>query len=102
MGAGKTTLIRLAAGLLPRDSGQLLVLGIDAARNPQQIQDRISYMPQRLVCNEDLTVAENIEPVMPICTAYPRGGRRALMPRLMEMTNLGRFQDGSPASSPVA
>src|ERR1700742_3638815 len=46
-GAGKTTLMRLAAGLLTAESGQLTVLGVDAAVEPQKIQDRISYMPQR-------------------------------------------------------
>src|SRR5215468_5778302 len=40
-GAGKTTLMRLAAGLLRADSGELTVLGTDAATHPQSIQDRI-------------------------------------------------------------
>jgi ABC-type glutathione transport system ATPase component len=34
-GAGKTTLIRLAAGLMPADSGTLEVLGFDVAATPQ-------------------------------------------------------------------
>src|SRR5690349_16559929 len=46
-GAGKTTLLRLAAGLMRADEGRLTVLGLDAAKQPQAIQDRISYMPQR-------------------------------------------------------
>ena len=60
-GAGKTTLMRLAAGLLRADRGSIEVLGIDAGVDPQQIQDRISYMPQRFGLYEDLTVAENLE-----------------------------------------
>src|ERR1700761_821657 len=60
-GAGKTTLMRLAAGLLRADSGQLTVLGVDAAVDPQAIQNRISYMPQRFGLYEDLTVAENLD-----------------------------------------
>ena len=91
-GAGKTTLIRLAAGLLRADSGELTVLGIDAARDPQQIQDRISYMPQRFGLYEDLTVAENIDLYADLhgVTAEARAER---YPRLMEMTNLARFRD---------
>jgi ABC-2 type transport system ATP-binding protein len=91
-GAGKTTLIRLAAGLLHADSGELTVLGIDAARDPQQIQDRISYMPQRFGLYDDLTVAENIDLYADLhgVTAEARAER---YPRLMEMTNLGRFRD---------
>ena len=55
-GAGKTTLMRLAAGLLPPDAGSCAVLGVDVAADPQQVQDRISYMPQRFGLYEDLTV----------------------------------------------
>ncbi|HLN49964.1 MAG TPA: ATP-binding cassette domain-containing protein, partial [Steroidobacteraceae bacterium] len=43
-GAGKTTLMRLAAGLLRPDAGSLTVLGVDVVADPQQVQDRISYM----------------------------------------------------------
>jgi ABC-2 type transport system ATP-binding protein len=42
-GAGKTTLIRLAAGLMRTDSGELKILGIDVAADPQQVQSRIGY-----------------------------------------------------------
>jgi ABC-2 type transport system ATP-binding protein len=91
-GAGKTTLIRLAAGLLRADSGELSVLGIDAAKHPQQIQDRISYMPQRFGLYEDLTVAENIDLYADLHGVTPEA-RAERYPRLMEMTNLARFRD---------
>jgi len=91
-GAGKTTLIRLAAGLLHADSGELLVLGVDPAKDPQQIQDRISYMPQRFGLYEDLTVAENIDLYADLHGVTPEA-RAERYPRLMEMTNLGRFRD---------
>lgn len=60
-GAGKTTLLRLAAGLLRADRGTLHVLGIDVAADPQAVQDRISYMPQRFGLYEDLSVQENLD-----------------------------------------
>ena len=60
-GAGKTTLMRLAAGLLHVDAGSLTVLGIDIASDPQQVQDRISYMPQRFGLYDDLSVQENLD-----------------------------------------
>ena len=91
-GAGKTTLIRLAAGLMRADSGELTVLGIDVARDPQQVQDRISYMPQRFGLYEDLTVAENIDLYADLHGVTPEA-RAERYPRLMEMTNLGRFKD---------
>jgi ABC-2 type transport system ATP-binding protein len=89
-GAGKTTLIRLAAGLLRADSGQLDVLGIDVAKDPQQVQDRISYMPQRFGLYEDLTVGENLDLYADL-HGVTREARASRYPRLMEMTNLGRF-----------
>ena len=91
-GAGKTTLIRLAAGLLRMDSGQLEVLGIDVAKDPQQIQDRISYMPQRFGLYEDLTVVENLDLYADLHGVTPEA-RAERYPRLMDMTNLGRFKN---------
>jgi ABC-2 type transport system ATP-binding protein len=90
-GAGKTTLMRLAAGLLRADRGSLSVLGIDVATDPQQVQDRISYMPQRFGLYEDLSVAENLDLYADLhaVTAAERAQR---YPALMEMTALGPFR----------
>ena len=46
-GAGKTTLIRLIAGLLDATAGSLEVLGMDVKAHSQAVQDRLSYMPQK-------------------------------------------------------
>ena len=89
-GAGKTTLIRLAAGLMTADDGELKILDVDVAADPQQVQDRIGYMPQRFGLYEDLTVQENLDLYADLhgVTAEERGDR---YPRLMEMTALGPF-----------
>ncbi len=89
-GAGKTTLMRLAAGLLRADAGSLKVLGIDVAADPQQVQDRIGYMPQRFGLYDDLTVAENLDLYADLhgVSAEERAQRH---PELMEMTALGPF-----------
>lgn len=60
-GAGKTTLMRLCAGLLTADDGHLRVLDIDVTRDPLQVQASVGYMPQRFGLYEDLTVAENLD-----------------------------------------
>src|SRR5580765_2249882 len=60
-GAGKTTLIRLAAGLMTADAGEWRVLGIDVSAEPQRVQDRIGYMPQKFGLYEDLSVQENLD-----------------------------------------
>lgn len=89
-GAGKTTLLRLATGLLTADSGQMEVLGIDAARAPQEIQNRVGYMPQRFGLYEDLTVQENLDLYADL-HGVSRTARENRYERLMEMTALGPF-----------
>jgi ABC-2 type transport system ATP-binding protein len=89
-GAGKTTLIRLLAGLMTADSGALRVLGVDPAAEPQRIQDRISYMPQKFGLYEDLSVQENLDLYADL-HGVPAGERVRRYPQLMEMTDLGRF-----------
>jgi ABC-2 type transport system ATP-binding protein len=89
-GAGKTTLIRLVAGLMTADAGRVHVLGIDAAVDPQQVQSRIAYMPQRFGLYEDLTVQENLD-LYANLHGVAREQRREVYPQLMEMTALGPF-----------
>jgi ABC-2 type transport system ATP-binding protein len=60
-GAGKTTIMRLLAGIMLPDSGSICIDGIDVVANPQRVKAHISYMPQRFGLYEDLTVDENIE-----------------------------------------
>jgi ABC-2 type transport system ATP-binding protein len=89
-GAGKTTLIRLMAGLLRANSGSLAVLGIDPAVQPQRVQDRIGYMPQKFGLYEDLSVQENLDLYADL-HGVTAEERRQRYPQLMQMTDLGRF-----------
>jgi ABC-2 type transport system ATP-binding protein len=89
-GAGKTTLLRLAAGLMTADQGTLIVLGIDAASDPQAIQARISYMPQRFGLYEDLSVQENLDLYADL-HSVPSDVRQERYERLLKMTNLTSF-----------
>src|SRR6185369_9580660 len=45
-GAGKTTTLRMLATLLPPTSGTATVAGVDLARQPQLVRERIGYVPQ--------------------------------------------------------
>jgi len=90
-GAGKTTLLRLLAGLMKADGGIVSMLGVDAAKDPQAIQSRISYMPQRFGLYEDLTVRENLDLYADL-HGITAEDRRTQYTRLMEMTGLDPFQ----------
>jgi ABC-2 type transport system ATP-binding protein len=90
-GAGKTTLIRLLTGLMKADGGIVSVLGIDAAKDPQAIQSRISYMPQQFGLYEDLTVRENLDLYSDMHGVMEKD-RRTQYARLMAMTGLDPFQ----------
>lgn len=88
--AGKTTLMRLAAGLLVPDSGRIEVLGLDATRDSLAVQAALGYMPQRFGLYEDLTVQENLD-----LYADLQGVAKAERPgrylELMHMTGLAPF-----------
>ena len=90
-GAGKTTFLRLGAGLMQADNGELEGFG-DRRRtaDPQSVQDRIGYMPQRFGLYEDLTVQENLDLYADL-HGVTREERKERYAQLMEMTALGRF-----------
>jgi ABC-2 type transport system ATP-binding protein len=89
-GAGKTTFIRLAAGLMTADAGELRVLDVDVTADPQQVQARIGYMPQKFGLYEDLSVLENLNLYADL-HGVSAAERRERYPRLMEMTALDPF-----------
>jgi len=91
-GAGKTTLMRLAAGLLVPASGEITVLGMDASRDSLRVQTVLGYMPQRFGLYEDLSVQENLDLYADL-QGVAVDERKARYAELMHMTGLGRFSD---------
>jgi ABC-2 type transport system ATP-binding protein len=89
-GAGKTTLIRIAAGLLVPTSGAVTVLGLDSAADAIEIQSRIGYMPQRFGLYQDLTVGENLDLYADL-QGVPGSQRKERYSKLLEMTGLSAF-----------
>ena len=59
-GAGKTTTLRLLAGLLNITSGSAKVAGYDLARQPEAIKRKIGYMAQQFNLYGELSVLENL------------------------------------------
>ena len=48
-GAGKSTTVEILEGLRPRDGGEVSVLGIDPARDANQLKGRIGVVLQQSV-----------------------------------------------------
>ncbi len=86
-GAGKTTLIRILAGLIDPDAGQARVFGRPATDTDRSM---IGYMPQRFGLYEDLTVMENLRLYADLRGLAP-ADRAASFDRLLDFTDLRRF-----------
>ena len=88
-GAGKTTSIRMACGLLRPDGGQIRVLGHDPIAQHRAVTAEIGYLSQRFSLYGDLSIDENVG-----FFAEIHGVRRyqAARDRLLEMTQLTAFR----------
>jgi len=60
-GAGKTSSLRVFAGLLRATAGTVEVLGRDAWRHRRALHHRLGYLAQRFALYGDLTVDENVQ-----------------------------------------
>ena len=60
-GAGKTTLMRLMAGLLKPEQRHVRVEGLDPIARCRCAASLVGYMPQKFGLYEDLTVQENLD-----------------------------------------
>jgi ABC-2 type transport system ATP-binding protein len=89
-GAGKTTLIRMLAGLMTPTGGKVRVAGLDPITQDRRLHAILGYMPQKFGLYEDLTVIENL-------TLYAelrgvRGEQRQqVFRRLLTFTDLTHF-----------
>ncbi len=59
-GAGKTTLMRILAGLIEPSSGEVKIDNLDIRSNINKLRQNIGYMPQRFGLYQELTVGENL------------------------------------------
>ncbi len=89
-GAGKTTTLRMLAGVLRPTSGQARVLGKDVVRDPEALRRHIGYMPQHFSLYGDLSVLENLTFFAEIY-GVPRGERTARIQRLLRFAQLEAF-----------
>jgi ABC-2 type transport system ATP-binding protein len=90
-GAGKTTTLRMLAGILPPSGGKATVGGFDVVRDPEGAKHALSYMPQRFGLYEDLTVDENIRFYADLF-GVRRAERQARSAQLLQAAGMSEFR----------
>jgi ABC-2 type transport system ATP-binding protein len=91
-GAGKTTTLRMLAGVLRPSAGDARLFGASVAQDPESVKRELAYMPQRFGLYTDLTVLENIHFYADLYEV-PRAERASRLERLWEFSNLKPFRD---------
>jgi ABC-2 type transport system ATP-binding protein len=90
-GAGKTTTLRMLAGVLRPTTGDAVINGVSVARDPEAIKPDLAYMSQRFGLYTDLTVIENLDFYADLYQVS-RKERRTRLERLFRFSNLEPFQ----------
>lgn len=90
-GAGKTTTVRILCGLMMPTSGTATVVGHDVVTEPEEVKQRIGYMPQAYGLYDDLTVDENLEFFGSIYRV-PRDERRKRADEILQLVRLEDFR----------
>jgi ABC-2 type transport system ATP-binding protein len=90
-GAGKTTTVRILCGLMMPTSGTATVVGHDVVTEPEEVKQRIGYMPQAYGLYDDLTVDENLE-FFGSVYRVPRDERRKRADEILQLVRLEEFR----------
>jgi ABC-2 type transport system ATP-binding protein len=90
-GAGKTTTLRMLAGIMDPTEGDAWVLGRHTVRDTEAISEDIGYMSQRFGLYSDLTVLENLHFFADL-HSLSRRERDEQVERLLAFSNLAPFK----------
>jgi ABC-2 type transport system ATP-binding protein len=91
-GAGKSSVLRLIAGMINPNQGVIYIDGLNAASSRRKIKHFIGYMPQRFGLYQDLTVEENMDFFMDVF-GVPRAERKKRKEKYLGFSNLLPFTD---------
>jgi len=99
-GAGKSSVLRMIAGMIRPSAGAIDINGLDAAGRRRELKHFIGYMPQRFGLYPDLTVEENMDFFMDVFSV-PRGERKKRKEKYLGFSNLLPSRTGWPATFPA-
>jgi ABC-2 type transport system ATP-binding protein len=91
-GAGKTTTLRILAALLEPTAGRALIDGADVIAHPDQVHDRLGYMPDFFGVYDQLTAGEYLD-FYAACYRQPKARRRKIADDLLELVGLSDRRD---------
>jgi ABC-2 type transport system ATP-binding protein len=91
-GAGKTTVIRMLAGVMLPTSGTAQVAGYDVVRQAEELKKHIGYMSQKFSLYGELTVDENLDFFSDLYLVSARE-KRERMERLLHFSKLAPFRN---------
>jgi len=94
-GGGKSTLLRIIAGLERADSGRILIGGVDVTNVPPQRRN-VGFVFQHYAAFKHLTVRRNIAFGLEI-RRRPKAEIRARVDELLALVHLEQFADRMPA-----
>ncbi len=91
-GAGKTTTMRMLAGLMTPTSGSIMLLGRDLGSASADLKQRLGYMAQQYSLYGDLSVAENLH-FFAGMFGVPKRVLKERQAQLLGMAHLTEFLD---------
>jgi lipopolysaccharide export system ATP-binding protein len=99
-GAGKTTAFYMIVGLVPCDSGRIMLDDADLTALPMHRRARlgVGYLPQEASVFRGLTVEQNVLAVLETRKELDELGRRQALEELLEELNIGHIRDSKGMS----
>jgi ABC-2 type transport system ATP-binding protein len=87
-GAGKSTVLKLLAGVLAPERGSIRIAGVDLREQPEAARRLIGYLPEQAPCYGELSVLEHLRFAAAL-RGLARPTRRAAIERVLERCELG-------------
>lgn len=94
-GAGKTTAFYMIVGLVPTDSGRILIDDLDVTKLPVHRRARLGlgYLPQEPSVFRKLSVADNINAILEVRSDLSKDKRAQVLEELLEELHISHIRD---------